>query len=143
VEDERLTLTTESDRTLVFAPAPPPRLDGVTWEVTGFHDGRDAVVSPAVGTTLTLRFEGGFVTGQAGCNAYRAPYAQKDDSLEVGAIVATKKACADDGVLEQERRFLAALAAARVWAIHRGMLDMPRADGARALTARAETEPSR
>ena len=42
---------------------------------------------------------------------------------------------AGDGVMQQEREFLAALETATLWTVQDGMLDMHRADGERVLTA--------
>ena len=137
VADGRLTLAAESDTgpTLVFAAAPPPRIEGVTWEVTGYNNGRQAVVSPLVGTTLTVSFTDDAIVGRAGCNTFRAPYSRDGDRLTIGPPVATRKMCAGKGVMEQEREFLAAIESATVWALDRGMLDLHRADGERILTA--------
>jgi len=138
VADDRLTLTPESDSepTLVFASAPPPRLEGATWEVNGFNNGRHAVVSPLVGTTLTLAFQNGSVSGQAGCNSFRATYTRDDGHLTIGPPAATRKFCDGKGVMQQELEFLAALESTTTWAVdNRGMLDLHRADGERVLMA--------
>jgi len=138
VAEQRLVLAAESEAEpkLVFEAAPPPRLEGVTWEVTGFNNGRQAVVSPILGTTLTLSFEGGSVVGHAGCNPFRATYTSEGARLAVGPAAATRKACPGEGVMEQEREFLAAIESATTWAIDdRGMLDLHRRDGERALIA--------
>lgn len=135
----RLTLAAAGDASaaLVFEPVPPPRLDGVQWEVTGFNNGRQAVVSPLVGTVLQLSFEDGAVVGQAGCNRFRAAYTQEGNRLAVEPPAATRMFCEGEGVMEQEQQFLDALATASTWTIERGMLDVHRADGERVLTARA------
>ncbi|MCU0296839.1 MAG: META domain-containing protein, partial [Candidatus Nanopelagicales bacterium] len=52
---------------LRFEREAPPRLEGVQWEVTGYNNGRQAVVSPKAGTRLTLTFEDGKVSGSGGC----------------------------------------------------------------------------
>jgi heat shock protein HslJ len=44
--------------------------------------------------------------------------------------------CDGEGVMEQERQFLAALESATQWAIERDLLDLHRADGERVLLAR-------
>jgi heat shock protein HslJ len=133
----RLTFSAESDAdpTLVFEAAPPPRLEGVTWKVTGFNNGRQAVVSPLIGTTLTLAFQDASVVGFAGCNRFRAKYTRDGNRLTVEPAVATRKVCAKKGVMEQERQFLAALESATTWAIDRDMLDLHRPDGERVLLA--------
>jgi len=141
VADGRLSLTAGADAEpiLVFAAAPPPRIEDVAWEVSGFNNGRHAVVSPLIGTTLTLSFQGGSVVGQAGCNSFRARYTREGNRLTIGSAAATRKRCDGKGVLQQEREFLAALASTTTWAIDRDMLDLHRADGERVLLAhRAE-----
>jgi len=137
VTDDQLTLskTTDAAPALVFVAEPPPRLEGVTWKVTGYNNGRSAVVSPLVGTTLTVSFEDGALVGHAGCNRYRAAVTVDGNRLTVGPAVATRKACPGEGVMAQEREFLAALESATTWAIERDMLDVHRADGERVLTA--------
>lgn len=138
VAEGRLTLASESEAEprLVFEAAPPPRLEGITWEVTGFNNGRHAVVGPLVGTTLTVSFQDGSLVGHAGCNSFRATYTREGDRLSVGPAAATRMSCDGKGVMEQERSFLAALQSATTWAIDdRGMLDLHRADGERVLIA--------
>ena len=138
VAQGRLTLAAESDTdpTLVFAAAPPPRLEGIAWEVTGFNNGRQAVVSPLTGTTLTVSFQDGSVVGHAGCNSFRATYTREGTRLAVGPAATTRMRCDGEGVMEQERQFLAAIESATRWAIDRDMLDLHRADGERVLFAR-------
>lgn len=138
IEDARLTLSRagEAAPALVFEMAPPPRVEGVVWEVTGYNNGRQAVVGPLAGTSLTLEFEDGFVTGDAGCNRFRASATRDGGRLAIGPPAATRKACPGEGVMEQEREFLAALETAKTWTIDdRGMLDVHRADGERVLVA--------
>ena len=139
VAGDRLTLIADSETKpkLVFVAAPPPSFEGIAWEVTGFNNGRQAVVSPLSGTTLTVSFRAGVIEGRAGCNRFRASYTREGNRLAVGAAAATRMHCAAEGVMEQERQFLAALDSATTWAIdNRGMLDLHRADGERVLLAR-------
>jgi len=137
VADGRLTLAEDADAdpTLVFAAAPPPRIEGVVWEVSGFNNGRHAVVSPLTGTTLTLAFRDGSVVGSAGCNTFRASYTLEGDRLTIGPPAATRKHCDGTGVMQQEGEFLAALESATTWAIDLELLDLHRADGERVLLA--------
>ena len=141
VAQDRLTLTSSTDRTLVFAAVAAPSLEGTTWEVTGFNNGRDAVVSPLPGTTLTLSFRDGMIVGSSGCNTFRATYTHDGDRLAVGPVASTRKACAGAGVMEQEHEYLAAIESATTWQIERDLLDVHRADGQRVLTAH-QTAPT-
>lgn len=140
IADGRLTLAADSGATLVFEEEPPPTLEGDTWEVTGFNDGRQAVVSPVIGTTLTLSFGDRAITGSSGCNSYRAAYTHDGEHLTIGPVATTRKACPAEGVMEQEQQFVEALHSAAKWTIRDGRLDLYRADGARALSAKRGRE---
>jgi heat shock protein HslJ len=135
ISGDRLTLTPAAGPPLVFQAEPDPTLDGVVWKVTGFNNGRQAVVSPVTGTTLTLTFADGVVRGSSGCNTFRAPYTSHGNRLSIGAAATTRKACPAEGVMEQERQFLAALETSQVWTVESDMLDVHRADGERVLNA--------
>jgi len=135
ITGDRLTLTPVSGAPLAFQSEPAPKLQGVNWNVTAFNNGRQAVVSPLMGTTLTMTFDKGQVHGSSGCNTYRATYTSEGNRLSIGPAVTTRKACPSEGVMQQEREFLAALESAKLWAISGGMLDVHRADGERVLNA--------
>jgi heat shock protein HslJ len=124
---------------LQFERAPPPRLEGVQWEVTGYNNGRQAVVSPKIGTRLTLAFQDGRVSGSSGCNRFHGEFKVDGNALKVGPLATTRMACEDE-LMTQERQFLRALESATTWGIVRGMLDVHRADGERVLTAHAAGE---
>ena len=66
---------------------------------------------------------------------YIAPYTSHGNRLSIGAAVTTREACAAEGVMEQERQFLAALETSQAWSVESDMLDVHRADGERALNA--------
>lgn len=135
VAGDTLTLVSGGGSTVSFTKLPPPQLGGTSWTVTGFNNGRQAVVSPLAETTLTLAFRDGRVSGHAGCNDFHATYTLDGDRLVIGRVATTRKACPGEGVMEQERQFVAALESVTTWAIDHGMLDLHRGDGERALTA--------
>lgn len=139
----RLTLAPapDGDPELAFAAAEPPQLEGIDWQVTGYNNGRSAVVSPLTDTALTVRFEGGKLTGDAGCNRFSGTYERDGARLSVGAAMATTRKSCPDEIMQQEREFLAAIQSAVRWAIDVGMLDMHRADGERVLTASRPPAP--
>jgi heat shock protein HslJ len=135
VAGDTLTLTPAGGgEALQFERAPPPRLEGVQWEVTGYNNGRQAVVGPKTDTRLTLQFKDGQVSGSSGCNRFHGAYTVNGSALTIGPLAATRMACRDE-VMTQEGEFLRALESATTWAIVRGMLDVHRADGERVLTA--------
>ena len=59
--EHRLTLLSGTEPVLTLQEEAAPTLEGVTWTITGFNNGRQAVVSPLSGTTLSLTFKGGRV----------------------------------------------------------------------------------
>lgn len=131
----RLILHSGSGPLLEFQAEPARTLVGATWKITGFNNGRQAVVSPLSGTTLSLVFKGGSVTGFGGCNTFRAKYTVEGDRVAIGPVATTRKACASEAVMQQERQFLRTLESATTWTFDGDLLDMHRADGERALTA--------
>jgi len=132
VAGDRLTLKPASGEPLVFV-AEAQTLDG-SWQVSGFNNGRDAVVGLEGETRIALSFDKGAVSGDAGCNTFRGTYVIDGKSVKIGPLATTRKACAED-VMTQEREFLAALESAVAWAVEGDTLDMHRADGQRALMA--------
>ena len=135
ITGDRLTLTPASGVPLAFQSEPAPMLQGINWNVTAFNNGRHAVVGAVLGTTLSMTFDKGMVQGSSGCNTYRAAYTSEGNRLSIGPAVTTRKTCPDEGVMQQERKFLAALESAKLWTISGGMLDIHRADGERVLNA--------
>jgi heat shock protein HslJ len=135
VKANRLTLTSASGAVLEFEPEPAMTLEGRTWNVTDYNNGRQAVVSLLADTRITMSFEKGAVSGSAGCNTFRAPYSVQGNAIKIGAPATTRMACAEP-VMAQERAFLTALEAVTRWTVDGGMLDMHRADDERALSAK-------
>ena len=111
-------------------------LAGTAWEVTGFNNGRQAVVSVLAGTSLTATFgEDGRVAGSAGCNQYNASFTTDGDKITIGPAASTRRFCAEPaGVMEQEAQFLAALQTAATYTPRGDMLELRTADGALAVT---------
>ena len=135
ITGDTLTLTPESGlEALRFQREAPPRLEGVSWEVTAYNNGRHAVTSPKLGTQLTLTFNDGTVSGSSGCNRFHGTFKAQGNVLSVGPLGMTRMMC-DTAVMTQEHEFLVALESATRWEIARGMLDVHRADGERVLSA--------
>ncbi len=136
IKGDRLSLTSEAGATLSFEKEPAPRLEGVTWDATGFNNGRQAVVSLVTGTRIAFAFADGAIAGSSGCNDFRAPYTAEPGRITIGPVSTSSRTCGED-VMKQEREFQAALKSAVKWAVEGGELDMHRGDEQRALTARA------
>ena len=104
-------------------------LNSTAWQVTGYYIG-NAVVSPISGTTLTMRFDGSTISGNAGCNTYNATYSVSGSSISIGSISTGMSMCdTPTGIMEQERDFLAALRSSATFQFDASQLTLRRADG--------------
>lgn len=141
-DGENLVLEFKLDSgSMIFAPAPTTGLAGTAWQVTGYNNGKEAVVSVINGTSLTLNFGAdGHVTGSSGCNSYSGTYASEGSTLKVGQLVSTLKACTSpDGIMDQEAQYLAALQKSATYQIDGSKLTIRDEGGAMQVTAqRAE-----
>lgn len=138
IEGDTLTLLDASGATIARLQAQAEGLVGTSWQVTGFNNGREAVVSVLAGTTLTLAFNAeGRLGGSAGCNTFMAGYSDADGVLHIDPPAATRKLCAvPDGVMEQEQAFLAALPTATTARREGTSLELRSAGGALVVSAR-------
>ncbi|MCC7200644.1 MAG: META domain-containing protein [Gammaproteobacteria bacterium] len=135
-ERHRLSLLAADGRELATFDAQPGELSGTAWTVTGYNNGRQAVVSVATGSNLTLAFgDDGRITGSAGCNSYTATFLLADDTIKVGPAAATRMMCSTpDGVMKQEALFLQALQSAATYRLEAERLELRTASGALALS---------
>lgn len=140
-EQGQLILTSTSGLRLLFRAEAAASLEGLTWEVTGYNNGRQAVVSPVPGTELTLAFRDGTVTGSTGCNRYHSPYSIVAGGITVGAVATTRMACPGEGVMAQEQAFVQAFSSASTWSIQGEQLELRTVAGALAVTARRGPRP--
>ncbi len=121
--------------TINVTPAAPQNpLSGTNWEVTGFNNGRNAVVSPIVGSTLTTRFTASQVEGNSGCNSFSGSYWVSGNNISIGALGGGMMACAEPaGVMEQEAEFRAALQSVATFQLEGSRLTLRRGDGSIAV----------
>jgi heat shock protein HslJ len=108
-------------------------LAGTSWDVIAHNNGKGGVVSVIIGTEITADFrEDGQLTGSAGCNNYVAEYKTEGDKIEISSAVATtRKACQEEGVMEQENAYLAALETADTYKVEGATMEMRTDDGAK------------
>jgi heat shock protein HslJ len=111
ITGEQLQLLADDGAVLATFAAQSQSLVGTSWRVSGYNNGRQAVVSVLAGTSLTLAFANdGNVGGSGGCNRYMATYTSQGQKLALGPVAATRKMCTTpDGVMEQEQQFFKAL----------------------------------
>jgi heat shock protein HslJ len=118
---------------LVYSAAAANPLEG-SWDVTGYNNGKQAVVSPVTGSTLTAIFTPDQVSGSAGCNTYSGPYTLNGTTLKIGPLASTMRACADQAVNDQEQQFLAALQASTTYGQSGNILTLKAAGGENQVT---------
>jgi heat shock protein HslJ len=134
LKDNQLTLLNGQTILAVFG-VNSQELTGTAWQVTGYNNGRQAVVGPLIGPTLTAKFSpDGQVSGDSGCNTYSGAYQTTGTKITIGPLLTTKTACSGpDGVMQQEKEFLAALQSAAVYRIDGANLELRTADDALAV----------
>lgn len=132
----QLQLLTADGTVLATFAAQSQTLAGTSWSVTGYNNGRQAVVSVLTGTNLTMAFgSDGQVGGSAGCNRYSAAYTLEGHKLTIGPAAATRMMCAKpEGVMEQERQFLRALETVAAARFEGDRLELRGAEGQLAIT---------
>ena len=138
VDGEQLTLYDASGKALATFTAQSTELAGTSWQVISYNNGKQAVVSVTLGTTLTADFGAdGMLSGSAGCNSYRAPYTTDGKKISIGSAATTRMMCAEPpNVMEQETQYLQALSTAATYRIDGSNLEFRTADGAIAATYR-------
>jgi heat shock protein HslJ len=70
----------------------------------------------------------GQAQGSSGCNNFRGAYALRGETLEIGPLASTKKAC-PPAIMDQETRFFEALAQTRSYRFENGLLYLSDAQG--------------
>ena len=110
-------------------------LADTSWRVTGYNNGRQAVVSVLADTQLSLSFAAdGRVSGSAGCNNFMGTYTVSGSSLKLGPAATTRKLCAQPDVMEQEQQFLKALESVAAIRQEGERAELRTADGALAVS---------
>ena len=99
-------------------------LNGTSWQLFSIGG-----VPPVAGTTVTLAFENGQVSGHSGCNSFGGEYRVSGDKLEFKQMMSTLMACADPAAMEQESIFMQALGDAQRFEVADGRLQIFRSGG--------------
>jgi heat shock protein HslJ len=121
LSDGQLELITLWGETMVFKPLPAAAtadLGGSTWSLQAFLEpdpysasAEAGPVLPDVLEEISIHFETGMASGLAGCNMYSAAYRRRGTSLSLDPIAVTGMACQQQGIMEQEQRYLSVLQA--------------------------------
>jgi heat shock protein HslJ len=102
---------------MVFEAQPTLTVNGTSWDVQSYNNGRGAVTTLIPGTSMIVHFaEDGTISGSSGCNSYAGTYTVDGNSISISELATTRLACADD-VMQQEQEFLAAMQASTTYAL--------------------------
>lgn len=88
------------------AREPVPDLSGTRWTVVAV----DGSTPQRGNEPLSVEFGvDGRISGNGGCNSFSGPYIRDDETLRVGELLSTRRACAEAARQRQESRILAIL----------------------------------
>jgi heat shock protein HslJ len=132
VDGKQLTLYDVGGQPLATFAAQSSDLAGTSWDVISYNNGKQAVVSVTLGTTITANFGAdGMLSGNAGCNNYSATYKTDGVKINIGPAATTRMMCAEPpNIMDQEMQYLAALATAATYRIDGSRMELRTADGA-------------
>ncbi len=132
IKADQLTLFGADKSNLAVYQAQSQDLAGSSWEAISYNNGKQAVTSAMIGTTLTADFGAdGTLSGNSGCNTYNGPYKVNGHQITIGPLASTRMACGDpEGVMDQEMQYLTALQTAATYKIEGNVLELRTSDGA-------------
>ena len=111
-------------------------LTGSQWELVSYGTS-DAETPVVAGTTITLAFlEDNGVAGSGGCNQYASSYTVEGDAITFSPVLSTRRFCAAEGAMDQERAYFAALETASRFAMSGNQLIIEYGDGGRLIFSR-------
>ena len=122
IEGDRLTLSHPGGK-LHFRAMPAlsgPPFTGTLWRLVTFDAGDPTLALPG-NIEITATFDGGEVSGSAGCNTYTGGYAVEGDRVQVAGMGLTKKACEPE-VMQAEQRFVAEMQKSDIVVVEPGRL---------------------
>ena len=143
MDAQQLTLLGTNGETLATFTAQSSSLVGTSWHVTGYNNGKQAVVSVIIGSELTADFkEDGRLGGSAGCNGYAATFTSSGKSIKISQAATTRKMCEQpEGLMEQEAQYLKALSTAATYRLDGNRLELRTTAGALAVTLSSADNP--
>jgi len=118
--------------------AAAPTIDGITWRLTQLP-GKDASTLASSSRPLTVRFEGGRISGFSGCNRFMGGYALDRDRVTIGPLAGSMMACGEQA-MALEKAVQGGLAGAHRFAVAGDSLTLT-ADSGAVLALRAEPPP--
>lgn len=119
-------------------------LVGVTWRLDRYNNGKQALVSTAAGTDITMLLTpDGRLSGSDGCNRYMSNYTLQEGYLTIRQGATTRMACRNPSIAEQARAYAQTLSQVRRYRITGEQLLLTSDDGATLASFRAVRSPVR
>jgi heat shock protein HslJ len=115
--------------------AEAPSLDGTAWVLASLP-GRTLVP----GSSVTLQFADGRLSGSDGCNRYSGSYSVKGATFAVAPNLASTQMACDPGLMEQARAYVSALTGAESYRVSGDRLELLSASGATLATLAAQSQ---
>ena len=136
IEGGQLSLLDANGNPLAVFTALSRELGGTSWIVTGYNNGKQAVVGVIDGSEITANFDAnGKLSGSAGCNTYTTTFETSGKTIKIGPAASTRMMCAEPaGVMEQEAQYLMALETAATYRLNGDTLEFRTAEDALAVT---------
>jgi heat shock protein HslJ len=104
-------------------------LESTPWKLASLLSARGGAFPSLPGTEITALFQGGKMTGKAGCNNYSAPYKVSGNSLKITTPAATTRMACPQPTMAQETAYLAALGSVTNYRIDGDKLELRNAAG--------------
>ena len=110
-------------------------LPGSAWNVTGYNNGKQAVVSLVAESEITAIFgENSILSGNTGCNDYNVKFQVDGRNVMVDDVIQTTKMMCSEELMAQEQQYLAALQSAATYTIRLDTMEFRTAEDALAVT---------
>jgi heat shock protein HslJ len=89
-------------------------LEDTRWQMKSYRSADGDMVASLPDLVTTARFEGGTISGNAGCNSYRGNLQIDGETIMIGPLMTTMMAC-PEAQMKQESTYLLALEQARTF----------------------------
>ena len=100
-------------------------LEGTSWELVAYRKSK-----PIPGRSITATFEGGQISGSAGCNTYFGAYQVDGEKITISDLANTEMACLEpEGLMDQETLILGFLRDAQTFQVGDSQLMIFQSDG--------------
>jgi len=111
-----------------------PGLDGTLWRLESYLNADGETVQALPDVDVTATFDGGRLSGSAGCNQYGATYTRRGNQLTLELLEVTLMLCQSEPIMAQEGAYIEALSHAASYRVADDRLEIADADEQTVLT---------